>query len=188
MSTGARDCLPPRVRVIWVSGRVAISQRQRGVQTKVLSMASDWKGYRDSAKGLATFDLLSVQSSRRLRSRMESRTIVCRWSPSIYHEPVSRTSARLFRVPKGGSLEPWSPEIFCRGARSPIILLTGALILFWLWSPEPKDILRGARSPAFSSLIIRVPRLHWFLITAFLCLFVWIICHNLFRDLMKTLL
>ena len=69
---------------------------------------------------------------------------------------------------KGGSLEPWN---FCCGARSPIIILTGALILFWLWSPEPKDILRGARSPAFSNLIIRVPRLHWFLITAFLCLF-----------------
>ena len=27
MSTGARDCLQPRVQVIWVSGRVAISQR-----------------------------------------------------------------------------------------------------------------------------------------------------------------
>ena len=72
----------------------------------------------------------------------------------------------------GGSLEPWSPENFCCGARSPIILLTGALILFWLRSPEPKEILRGARSPAFSSLIIRVPRLHRFLITAFFCLFV----------------
>ena len=56
--------------------------------------------------------------------------------------------------PKGGvpgALEPWN---FCCGARSPIILLTGALILFWLWSPEPKDILRGARSPAFSSFQI----------------------------------
>ena len=50
--------------------------------------------------------------------------------------------------------------------------LNGALILFWLWSPEPKEILSGVRSPAFSSLFIRVPRLHWFLITAFLCLFV----------------
>ena len=42
-------------------------------------MAWDWKGYRDSAEGLATFDLLSVQSLRRLkaRSRMESRTILC---------------------------------------------------------------------------------------------------------------
>ena len=79
-----------------------------------------------------------------------------------------RSWTRHLRVPKGGSLEPWN---FCCGARSPIIILTGALILFWLWSPEPKDILRGARSPAFSNLIIRVPRLHWFLITAFLCLF-----------------
>ena len=80
--------------------------------------------------------------------------------------------------PKGGvpgALEPWN---FCFGARSPTILLTGALILFWLWSPEPKDILRGARSPAFSSLIIRVPRLHWFLITAFLCLFVRVNGHK----------
>ena len=77
---------------------------------------------------------------------------------------------RLIRVPKGGG-GPWSP-----GALK--FLLTGALILFWLWSPEPKDILRGARSPAFSSLIIRVPRLHWFLITAFLCLFVRINGHK----------
>ena len=56
--------------------------------------------------------------------------------------------------PKGGvpgALEPWN---FCCGARSPIISLTGALIVFWLWSPEPKEILRGARSPAFLSLII----------------------------------
>ena len=76
---------------------------------------------------------------------------------------------RANRIPKGGG--PWSP---------------GAL-KFLLWSPEPdhftdwspdtffccgvrrpKEILGGARSPAFSSLIIRVPRL----ITAFLCLFV----------------
>ena len=58
--------------------------------------------------------------------------------------------------PKGG---PWSPEISAvePGARSPTILLTGALILFWLWSPEHKHILRGARGPAFSSFIIRVP-------------------------------
>ena len=81
-------------------------------------------------------------------------------------------SIGMFQGPKGGSLEPRSPENFCCGARSSIILLTGALILFWLWSPEPKEILRGARSPAFSSLIIGVPRLHRFLITAFLCLFV----------------
>ena len=40
-------------------------------------MASDWKGYRDSAEGLATFDLLSVQRRLKARSRMESRTIVC---------------------------------------------------------------------------------------------------------------
>ena len=33
-----------------------------------------------------------------------------------------------------GALEPWN---FCCGARSPMILLTGALILFWPWSPEP---------------------------------------------------
>ena len=39
-------------------------------------MASDWKGYRDSAEGLATFDLLSVQRRLKARSRMESRTIV----------------------------------------------------------------------------------------------------------------
>ena len=42
--------------------------------------------------------------------------------------------------PKGGgvpgALEPWN---FCGGARSPIILLTWALILFRLWTPEPKD-------------------------------------------------
>ena len=80
--------------------------------------------------------------------------------------------------PKGGvpgALEPWN---FCCGARSPIILLTGALILFWLWRPEPKEILRGARSPAFSSLIIRVPKLHRFLITAFLCMFVRVDGHK----------
>ena len=47
MSTGARDCLPPRLWVIWVSGRVAIFQRQRGVQTKVLSMVLDRKRSRD---------------------------------------------------------------------------------------------------------------------------------------------
>ena len=65
----------------------------------------------------------------------------------------------LLRVSKGGSLEPWN---FCFGARSPIIL-TGALVLFWLWSPEPKEIFCGAQSPAFLNLIIRDPRLHWFL-------------------------
>ena len=74
-----------------------------------------------------------------------------------------------------GALEPWN---FCCGARSPIILLTWTLILFGLWTPEPKDILRGAWSPAFSSLIIRVSRLHWFLITAFLCLFVRVNGHK----------
>ena len=63
-----------------------------------------------------------------------------------------------------GALEPWN---FCLGARSPIILLTGTLILFWLWSPEPKEILRGARSSAFWNLIIRVPRLHWFFLLLF---------------------
>ncbi len=57
-------------------------------------------------------------------------------------------------------------------ARSPVILLTGALILFWLLSPEPKEIFRVARNPAFWNLIIRVLRLRWFLFTAFLCLFV----------------
>ena len=80
------------------------------------------------------------------------------------------------RVPKGGgggSLEPWSPKISAvEPGASSFYWQTGALILFWLWSPGPKDILRGARSPAFSSLTIRVPRLHWFLITAFLCFFV----------------
>ena len=91
------------------------------------------------------------------------------------HVYVSSTNKQ---GPKGGvpgALEPWN---FRGGARSPIILLTGALILFWLCSPEPKDILRGAWSPAFSSLIIRVPRLHWFLITAFLCLFVRVNGHK----------
>ena len=46
-------------------------------------MASDWKGYRDSAEGLATFDLLSVQRRLKARSRMESRTIVCYIHQSI---------------------------------------------------------------------------------------------------------
>ena len=38
----------------------------------------------------------------------------------------------------------------------------GGLLLdpFLAVEPEPKDILGGARSPEFSSLIIRVPRLH----------------------------
>ena len=40
-------------------------------------MPSDWKGYRDSVEGLATFDLLSVERRLKARSRMESRTIVC---------------------------------------------------------------------------------------------------------------
>ena len=82
--------------------------------------------------------------------------------------------------PKGGGGVPGAlePLNFCGGARSPIILLTWALILFGLWTPEPKDILRGARNPAFSSLIIRVSRLHWFLITAFLCLFVRVNGHK----------
>ena len=40
-------------------------------------MASDWKGYRDSADRLATFHSLSVQRRLEARSRMESRTIVC---------------------------------------------------------------------------------------------------------------
>ena len=84
------------------------------------------------------------------------------------------------RVPKGGSLEPWSPEISAVefGALSFYWLEPWSLILFWLWSQEPKDILREARSAAFSSLIIRVPRLHWFLITAFLCLFVRVNGHK----------
>ena len=75
---------------------------------------------------------------------------------------VRQTISIKLRVPKGfpEALEPWN---FCCGARSPTILLTGTLILFWLWSPEPKHILPGVRGPAFSSLIIRVPRLHWFL-------------------------
>ena len=47
MSTGTRDCLPPRLWVIGVSGGVAIFQRQRGVQTKVLSMVLDRKRSRD---------------------------------------------------------------------------------------------------------------------------------------------
>ena len=47
VSTGARDCLPPRVWVIWASGRVAICKRQRGVQAEPQSMASDRKGCRD---------------------------------------------------------------------------------------------------------------------------------------------
>ena len=70
--------------------------------------------------------------------------------------------------PKGGggvvpgALEPWSPEISA--------LEPGALSF--------KDILRGAWSPAFSSLIIRVSRLHWFLITVFLCLFVCVNGHK----------
>ena len=60
----------------------------------------------------------------------------------------------LLWIPEPDHFTDWSPDTF------------------WLWSPEPKEILRGARSPAFSSLIVRVPRLHRFLITAFLCLFV----------------
>ena len=51
---------------------------------------------------------------------------------------------RVLKVGGGVGGGPWSP---------------GAL-KFLLWSLEPKDILREARSPAFSSLIIRVPRLH----------------------------
>ena len=76
--------------------------------------------------------------------------------------------------PKGGG-GPWSLGAlkFLRWSPEP-----GALILFGLWTPEPKDILRGARNPAFSSLIIRVSRLHWFLITAFLCLFVRVNGHK----------
>ena len=78
------------------------------------------------------------------------------------------------RVPKGGGGIPgalkfllWSPE--------PDNFTDWSPHPFWLRSPEPKEILHGAGSPAFSSLIIRVPRLHWFLsflITAFLYLFV----------------
>ena len=63
----------------------------------------------------------------------------------------------ILQGPKGGVPGAQEPRNFCCGAQSPTILLTGALILFWLWSPEPKRILRGAQSPAFSSLIIRVP-------------------------------
>ena len=65
------------------------------------------------------------------------------------------------RVPKGEG-GPWSPGalkfLLSGGARSPIILLTAAPDPFL--AVEPGDILSGARSPAFSSLIIRVPRLH----------------------------
>ena len=84
------------------------------------------------------------------------------------------------KVGEGGSLEPWSPEI---SAVEP-----GALSFYWLepWSflgsgpQSPKTFCAepGARSPAFSSLIIRVSRLHWFLITAFLCLFVRVNGHK----------
>ena len=114
------------------------------------------------------------------------------------------------RVPKGGSLEPWSPEI---SAVEP-----GALSFYWL---EPWSFFGcGARSPKTfceepGAQHFRVSRLHWFLITAFLCLFVRVnghkkteseertvhntikytrlsqfimTCNNLFRDLMKTLL
>ena len=112
-----------------------------------------------------------------------------------------------------GVLEPWN---FCFGARSLIILLTGALILFWLWSLEPKEIFCGAQSPAFLNLIIRDPRLHWFLFidcfSVCLCVLTAIkkqnlkrgqyitntsirdylklimICNNLFDAFMKTLL
>ncbi len=69
---------------------------------------------------------------------------------------------------KGGSLEPWS---FCFGARSPIILLTGALILFCLWSLKPKEIFCGSQNPAFWNLIIRDPRLHFSCFMTAFCLF-----------------
>ena len=88
---------------------------------------------------------------------------------------LKKTAPGKNRVPKGGSLEPWSPEISAvePGARS--FLLTGALIPFWLWSPEPKEILSGARSPAFSSLIIEFPAAIWHIALILdYCLFVFV--------------
>ena len=59
-------------------------------------MASDWKGYRDSADRLATFHSLSVQRRLEARSRMESRTIVC-YLGGIWRrlEPLERIYGRF---------------------------------------------------------------------------------------------
>ena len=100
------------------------------------------------------------------------------WSDKITNERVA-----ILRVPKGGvpgALEPWN---FCCGARSPNI--------FTDWSPdtflavEPGAQRNFERSPEphifkfdHSSSPLQYGILHWFLITAFLCLFVRVNGHK----------
>ena len=106
-----------------------------------------------------SYHFVSRTSVGRLRQAIAVQLFNDRLKSTRLETRPSQIYHSVARVPKGGSLEPWSPEIYALepGARSPTILLTGALVLFWLWSLEPKNILHGARSPAFSSLIIRVP-------------------------------
>ena len=75
----------------------------------------------------------------------------------VYSLPTQQDS--VLRVTRASKI-----RLHCR--------LNGALILFLAVEPGAQRNLSGVRSPAFSSLFIRVPRLHWFLITTFLCLFV----------------
>ena len=154
---------------------LVVQWRQRNLPKNVLHFQS-CPASRDFFPGclLAYTCSKSFASPKAMPGRTFARRVVQSFSFAFF---FSRSRHRC-QGPKGGvpgALEPWN---LCCGARSPVILLTGALILFWLWSLEPKDILRGARSRAFSSLIIRVPRLHWFLITAFLCLFVRVNGHK----------
>lgn len=91
----------------------------------------------------------------------------------------------LIRVPKGG---PWSP---------------GALILFWLWSLEPSifkfdhlfpDCIDSWLLPFCVCLCVltgikkhNLKRVQY-IIQVYAVILVIMICNNLFRDLMKTLL